>query len=193
MRHWDADGHIIDDAGLKDNKDYQKWKTNYLKQKGAQGQWDALNNNKDLTVHVGWDSKSNTSVTNGYVWNATGSLTSVNVTLGKGTGNTGNQMSADSGYIHGSTLNNDGAMRQAYVIAHEFAHVEYADTQVGGASIRNDQMMGQHIQEMYKQYGPTQFGSQPGVQDMNQRLQQDHYDHEKSADQRAWEVISSPK
>ena len=45
--HIDADGHIIDETGLDKNKQYQQWKTNYLKQPGAQGQWDALNNNKD--------------------------------------------------------------------------------------------------------------------------------------------------
>jgi RHS repeat-associated protein len=190
--HIDADGHIIDDSKLKDNKDYQKWKTNYLKQKGAQGQWDALNNNKDLTVHVGWDSKSNTSVTNGYAWNSKGALTSVNVNLGKGTGNTDNQMNAAAGYIHGSTLNSDGAMRQAYVIAHEFAHVEYADTQAGGANLRQDQQMGQQLQDMYKQFGPS-FGSQPGAEGMNQQLQNDSYQHEKGADQRAWDVLGDPK
>jgi hypothetical protein len=102
-------------------------------------------------------------------------------------------MSASSGYIHGSTMNSDAGMRQAYVIAHEFAHVEFADTQAGGASIRNDQIMGRHIQDMYQQFGPKLFGSQPGVEQMNQQLQQDHYDHEKGADQRAWEVIRSPK
>jgi hypothetical protein len=101
-------------------------------------------------------------------------------------------MSASSGYIHGSTLNSDGAMRQAYVIAHEFAHVEFADTQTGGASIRQDQVLGQKIQEMYQKFG-VNFGSQPGVEQMNQQLMQDHYDHEKGADQRAWDVLGDPK
>ena len=129
--HIDVDGHTIDDEKLKDNKDYQKWKANYLKHKGARAQWDTLDNNKDVTVHIGWDTKSTTSVTDGYVWNSKGDLTGVNVTLAKSTGNTDNHMDSSSGYVHGSTLNNDGAIRQAYVVAHEFAHVEYAETSAG--------------------------------------------------------------
>jgi RHS repeat-associated protein len=191
--HRDLDGHIIDETGLDKNKKYQQWKKNYLSHEGAQKQWNALNDNKNLTVHMSWDSKGSSSVTSGYQWDKAGNLTSVNVSLAGKTGDTSNTMNASSGYIHGSTMNNDGAMRQAYVFAHEFAHVEYADTQTGGASIRNDQIMGQHIQDMYNQFGPKLFGSQPGVEQMNQQLQQDHYDHEKGADQRAWEVIGSPK
>lgn len=60
-------------------------------------------------------------------------------------------------------------------------------------SIRHDQEMGQHIQEMYQQFGPRLFGSQPGVQDMNRQLEQDHYNQEKGADQRAWDVLGNPK
>src|ERR1700740_3437144 len=37
--HVDADGHIIDDSALKDNKKYQTWKTNYLSHDGAKAQW----------------------------------------------------------------------------------------------------------------------------------------------------------
>jgi hypothetical protein len=112
--HRDLDGHIIDETGLDKNKQYQQWKTNYLKQPGAQAQWDGLNNNKNLTVHMSWDSKSSSSLTSGYVWDKGGNLTSVNVSLAGKMGDPSNPMSASSGYIHGSTLNNDKAMRQAY-------------------------------------------------------------------------------
>ena len=61
--HVDADGHIIDDSALEKNKEYQKWKTNFLSHDGAQAQWDALNNNKDLTVTMKWDTKGSASVT----------------------------------------------------------------------------------------------------------------------------------
>jgi hypothetical protein len=61
--HRDADGHIIDDSGLGKNKAYQHWKKDFLSYKGAQAQWKALNDNKNLTVHISWDSKSTSSVT----------------------------------------------------------------------------------------------------------------------------------
>jgi RHS repeat-associated protein len=190
--HIDADGHIIDDSGLKDNKDYQKWKTNYLKQKGAQAQWDALNNNKGLTVHMAW-TKNGDSVTNGYKWNDAGQLTSVNVTLSKVTGDPSNSLSKESGYIHGSTLNDDSQMRQAYVMAHEFGHVEYAETQAGGASLRQDEQTDQHLHDLYRQFGPNLYPQQPGVGEMQRELDQHHLEREKGADQRAWDVLGDPK
>lgn len=156
-------------------------------------QWDALNNNKDLTVHVSWDNKSSTSVTGGYVWNAKGDLTSVNVTLSKNTGNTDEHMSDSSGYIHGSTLNNNAAMRQAYVVAHEFAHVEYAETRSGGESLRRDGQMSKNLQELEREVGPKHYAAQPGVGEMQQHLDQHKYTREKRADQRAWDVLGDPK
>ncbi len=103
-----------------------------MSHEGAKKQWDTLNKDRTLTVHMAWDSKSSSSKTDGYVWDKAGKLTSVNVTLSQKTGDIRNTMSKDAGYIHGSTLNNDAAMRQAYVMAHEFGHVEYAQTQAGG-------------------------------------------------------------
>ena len=85
--HRDADGHIIDDSSLANNKAYQKWKTEYLSHDKAKTQRNALNDNKNLTVHMGWDSKGTQSVTGGYQWSSSGNLTSVNVTLAAKTGN----------------------------------------------------------------------------------------------------------
>ena len=128
---------------------------------------------------MSWDAKSSTSVTGGYVWDKTGNLTSVNVSLGGKTGDPSIPMSASSGYIHGSTLNTDKAMRQAYVIAHELGHVEYSETQSGGASLRQDQQTGQHLQDLYKQFGPNLYPLQPGVGDMQRELDQHGYEREK--------------
>jgi RHS repeat-associated protein len=98
--HVDADGHTIDDSALKDNKKYQQWKANYLSHDGAKAQWDALNNNKDLTVTMKWDSKGTQSVTGGYQFNDKGQLTAATVTLAAKTGNSDYHMSAESGYVH---------------------------------------------------------------------------------------------
>lgn len=138
---------------------------NYLSQKGARAQWDVLNNNKNLTVHLSWDSRSSKSETKGYVWNNSWSLTSVNVSLAGKTGSSSNPVSASDGYIHGSTLNSNDAIRQAYVLAHEFAHVENADTQEGGATLRQDQQTVQHLQELLNQLGNRLYSLQPGVED----------------------------
>ena len=146
-----------------------------------------------MTVHIGWDTKSTTSVTDGYVWNSKGDLTGVNVTLAKSTGNTDNHMDSSSGYVHGSTLNNDGAIRQAYVVAHEFAHVEYAETLAGRISLRQDEQTGQYLKDLYKQLGIRQYMRQPEAGDMQRTLDQHSYEREKAADQRAWEVLGQSK
>ena len=50
-------------------------------------QWNALNDNKTLTVQMSWDSKGTQSLTSGYQWDESGSLTSVSVSLAAKTGN----------------------------------------------------------------------------------------------------------
>ena len=89
-----------------------------------------LNNNKDLTVHMNWDSKSMKSVTNDYKFDSSGNLTEASVTLAGKTGNADNHMNAASGYIHGSTIT-DSKLQKAYVVAHELAHVEQAEAPGG--------------------------------------------------------------
>ena len=193
LAHRDADGHIIDDAALEKNKSYQKWKQNYLSHEGAQKQWNALNDNKDLTVHVSWDSKSSSSVTSGYQWDKSGTLTNVNVSLAGKTGDTSNSMSAESGYVHGSTLNNDGALRQAYVIAHEFAHVEFAQQPGAQGILGSQEEMGPLLKNLEKQLGPTEFGKFPAAVGAEKLIDETHYQLERNADKRAWDVLGDPK
>lgn len=190
--HIDADGHIIDDNKLRKNRQYQKWKAEYLSHAGARAQWNALNENKDITVHVGWDNKANSSVTDGYVWNKSGTLTSVNVTLAAKTGSVENGMQSENGYIHGSQITND-PLRQAYVVAHEFAHVEYAQTAAGAATLQQDDKDGQRLQELHHRYSLSEYEKLPEAGAISQRLDQDHYTREKGADQRAWDVLGDPK
>jgi hypothetical protein len=188
LRFVDADGHIIDDSSLADNKKYQKWKKEYLSHDAAKAQWNALNDNKNITVHMGWDNKGTSSVTGGYQWDKSGSLTSVNVTLAGKTGDVSNSMSAESGYKHGSTIT-DSALRQAYVMAHEFAHVEYAQTPSGRDSLEQSQKDADFTSQKFKELGMQPALQRSDVQQANQRLLDASHERETGADQRAWEVV----
>ena len=186
--HIDADGHIIDDSSLQKNKQYQKWKSEYLSHPKAKEQWNALNDNKTLTVHMSWDSKGTQSLTSGYQWNKAGDLTSVNVSLAAKTGNVDYQMSAAAGYIHGATIT-DPAQRQAYVMAHEFGHVEYAETPGGHASLVQSEKDYSFTSQMFKQMGIQPALQLPAVQQANQRLLDASQEREQGADQRAWDIV----
>jgi RHS repeat-associated protein len=186
--HVDADGHIIDDSALKDNKKYQQWKTNYLSHAGAQAQWDALNNNKDLTVTMKWDSKGTQSVTDGYQFNGKGQLTAATVTLAAKTGNSDYHMSAESGYVHGSTIT-DSKLQSAYVVAHEFGHVEQAEAPGGQELIDQRHADGEFTQQKYAEMGIQNALKDPAVAAANQRLMDSSHQLETGADQRAWDIV----
>jgi RHS repeat-associated protein len=186
--HIDADGHIIDDNALKDNKDYQGWKKNYLSHKGAQAQWDTLNNNKDLTVTMKWDSKGSRSVTDGYQWNGQGQLTAATVTLAAKTGDVNNKMSSDQGYVHGADISNNSD-RQAYVMAHEFGHVEFAQTEIGLQELTFGQAMDEKMKASVAQLGMKEYLKQSWVGPVQDLLNMMGHEHELEADQRGWDVI----
>jgi hypothetical protein len=174
------------------NKKYLRWKSNYLSHEGAQAQWDRLNDNKDLTVTLKWDNKSTKSVTDGYQWNKAHDLTAATVTLAEKTGDTSFAMPSDAGYIHGSGISN-GADRQAYVVAHEFAHIEFAQQPGAEGLLTNYKALGDGIKDLEKQVGPTAFGNIPWAVRAEQLVDQTHYQLEKNADQRAWEVLGDTK
>src|SRR5207249_171822 len=122
----DPTGLTIDSSACDANKQCAKWKANYLTHKEAQKQWKALDENKNLLVKLKWDPKSSKSVTDNYKWNDSGKLTDVTVTLAGKTGHVDNALEASKGYVFGATIKTD-PLRQAYVIAHEFGHVEQAE------------------------------------------------------------------
>jgi RHS repeat-associated protein len=186
--HIDADGHIIDDSSLQKNKQYQKWKKEYLSHAKGREQWNALNDNKTLTVHMSWDSKATKSLTSGYQWNKSGELTSVNVSLAAKTGNINYHMSAAAGYIHGATIT-DPAQRQAYLMAHEFGHVEYAQTPGGHASLVQSEKDYSFTSPMFKRMGIQAALQLPAVQQANQRLLDASQEREQGADKRAWDIV----
>jgi len=185
--HVDADGHIIDDSALKDNKKYQQWKANYLSHAGAQAQWDALNN-KDLTVTMKWDSKGTQSITGGYQFNDKGQLTAATVTLAAKTGNSDYHMSAEAGYVHGSTIT-DSKLQSAYVVAHELAHVEQAEAPGGKELIDQRHADGGLTQQKYSEMGIQKALQDPAVAAANQRLMDTSHQLETGADQRAWDIV----
>src|SRR5207244_3068873 len=96
------------------------------------------------------------SVTDRYVWDTNGKLTSVNVTLAPKTGDVDRAPAADAGYVHGSKIA-DPLRRHAYLIAHEFAHVEYAMTEEGGKSLRDDHIVSSWLQQRYKDLGMPKY------------------------------------
>jgi RHS repeat-associated protein len=186
--HVDADGHIIDDSALKDNKKYQQWKTNYLSHDGAQAQWNALNDNKSLTVHMGWDSKGTSSSTGDFKFNAAGNLTEATVTLAAKTGDSSYHMSAEAGYVHGSTIT-DSKLQGAYVVAHEFGHVEQAFVLGGKEVIDQRHADGEFTQQKYSEMGIQNALKDPAVAAANQRLMDTSHQLETGADQRAWDIV----
>ena len=184
----DLYGHIIDDSGLNDNKKYQAWKKEYLSHSGAAAQWNALNDNKNLTVHVGWDPKSMASTTGDFKFNAAGSLTEATVTLAAKTGDSNNHMSADAGYVHGST-STDSKLQGAYVVAHEFAHVEQAEAPGGRQMIEQRNADGEFTRQKFSEMGIQNALRDPAVAAANQRLLDTSHQLESGADQRAWDIV----
>ncbi len=104
------------------------------------------------------------------------------------TGDVSNSMSAESGYKHGSTIT-DSALRQAYVMAHEFAHVEYAQTPSGRDSLEQSQKDADFTGQKIKELGIQPALQRSDVQQANQRLLDASHERETGADQRAWEVV----
>ena len=80
----------------------------YLSRPGAKSQWNALNDDPGITVNMAWDARGSTSVTGGYVWDASGNLTSVDVTLAAKTGEPGEPDERGGGYVYGSQITDGG-------------------------------------------------------------------------------------
>ena len=184
--HIDADGHIIDDSKLKDNKEYQAWKSNYLAQPGAHAQWDALNGNKDLTVTMNWSESGNSGVdTKTLAWDSKGNLTHADVMFSSKS--VGVQDKA-RGYEYASTIRDPGKM-QAYTISHELAHVEQYQTLSGRLSLMRSQSEFKFLGQKMDELGESKFKTDPEVRWATRRLLHENYEREYGADQRAREVL----
>jgi len=147
-----------------------------------------LNDNKSLTVHVGWDSKSMASTTGDFKFNAAGSLTEATVTLAAKTGDANNHMSAGAGYVHGSTIT-DSKLQGAYVVAHELAHVEQAEAPGGKELIDQRHADAEFTQRKYSEMGIQNALKNPAVAAASQRLVDSSRQLESGADQRAWDIV----
>jgi len=185
----DPTGLTIDSSECDANKQCAQWKANYLKHKDAQKQWNALDKNKDLLVKLKWDAKSGTSVTGDYKWNDAGTLTGVTVTLAGKTGHVDNPLSSSAGYVFGSTIKTD-PLRQAYVIAHEFGHVEQA--QEPGINVLYNWMsqQGTRLSQAEQQYGPVGYSKLDWTGPLERTLDALHLTLEQGADTRAKEVVT---
>jgi len=185
----DPTGLTIDSSECDVNKQCAQWKANYLKHKDAQKQWNALDKNKDLLVKLKWDAKSGTSVTGDYKWNDAGTLTGVSVTLAGKTGHVDNPLSSSAGYVFGSTIKTD-PLRQAYVIAHEFGHVEQA--QEPGINVLYNWMsqQGTRLSQAEQQSGPVGYSKLDWTGPLERTLDALHLTLEQGADTRAKEVVT---
>jgi RHS repeat-associated protein len=185
----DPTGMIIDSSECDADKQCAKWKANYLKHKEAQKQWKALDENKELLVKLKWDAKSNQSVTGDYTWNDAGNLTGVTVTLAGKTGHVDNPLSSSEGYVFGSTIKTD-PLRQAYVVAHEFAHVEQA--QEPGSNVLYNWMsqQGSRLSQAEQQHGPGGYSKLDWTGPLERTLDALHLTLERGADARAKEVVT---
>jgi RHS repeat-associated protein len=190
LRYIDPDGRIINDAALQNNREYQKWKAQYLSQEGGPSQWNALNDDPGITVNVGWDTKGMASVTAGYVWDDSGKLTTVNVTVAAKTGKLGNAMDAEAGYVYGSTIE-DAKERHAYVLAHELAHVEFAQTATGRTELRQRDQDAAFLEQKRQELGLAGYTRSPEVSSTHERVMRGAHERETGADRRAQEVLGS--
>jgi RHS repeat-associated protein len=188
LRYTDPDGRVINDTPLQNNAQYQKWKGEYLSQPGAPSQWNALNDDPGITVNIGWDTKGMASVTSGYVWDDSGKLTTVDVTFAAKTGNVGNTMDAEAGYVYGSTIT-DAKERHSYVFAHELAHVEYAQTATGRAGLTQRDQDVAFLQQQLRALGLKGYTSSPDVSSTQKRVTTGAHERETSADSRARQVL----
>jgi RHS repeat-associated protein len=186
----DLDGHIIDDARLANNKEYQSWKAYYLEYAEAKNQWKALDDRKDLTVHILWNDKSFASVTRYNSWDDAGNLTEATVTLAKKTGDITNRLSPGAGYKYGSKINDSNPKRQAYIIAHELGHVEYMTKKQNLDIYRQDSMDMWYAYLLEIKYGPQVF-KLPWLGALMDKIYMRGTQRELWADERAWNIVSS--
>jgi|GEM_PF-6673315 len=185
----DPTGLKIDSSECDANKQCAKWKASYLKHKKAREQWNALDKNDKLLVKLKWDPKSSKSVTGDYNWNDAGTLTGVTVTLAAKTGHTDNPMNSSEGYVFGSTIKTD-PLRQAYVIAHEFGHVEQA--QEPGINVLYNWMsqQGMRLSQAEQEYGPQGYSKLDWTGPLERTLGALDLTLEQGADARGKEVVT---
>lgn len=135
----DTSGEDIDDAGLKDNEDYQKWKAAFLETDAGKKLWDKYNNDKSFLLKIDWKKGSNGAETHSYKF-SNGKLTGATITLGSDIDDAEAASKRDSTRYPLSSAVGENNIVNLFsrdkeqkrttmaitVIAHEFGHVEDA-------------------------------------------------------------------
>jgi RHS repeat-associated protein len=188
----DPDGHKINDKEAMRHRAYRRWKKRYMSHARARAQWKALDDKQTLLVHVNWDPHAQDSSTTDYKWDANGNLVEATVTLAPDTGDSSRALDIDKGYVFGSQITDD-ALRQAYVIAHELAHVEKADSPEAEHTLEHLHDIVSKLKDALRAVGGTEFQKLPWVGPLEKEVQQTHYQLEKDADARAWQVVGGKK
>jgi RHS repeat-associated protein len=189
LKYIDPTGTIIDDAACQANKTCASWEREYRKSKEGQAQWKKLDDNQNLTVTLKWDSKAKQSTTTDQNWDAQGNLVSATVTLAKATGDPSNHMNSES-YPLGSAIIDTGE-RQVYVVAHELAHVEDAQTPEGRASMQEVQRLYPDADARYKAEGYAGYAKDTQLQKTFEIIRTDNKRNENVADKRAAGIVES--
>lgn len=126
-KYIDSTGEDIDDSSLKDNEDYQKWKTAFRATVEGKRLWDTYNDNKDfkLIINISKD-QGNGAQTLDYKF-SDGKLVGAAITLGNKLENAANR--PKDAYPITQSLTEAGVKGTTMAvakIAHEFGHVEDA-------------------------------------------------------------------
>jgi RHS repeat-associated protein len=189
LKYIDPTGTIINDVACQANTTCASWEREYRKSKEGQAQWKKLDDNQKLTVTLKWDSKAKQSTTTDQNWDEQGNLVSATVTLAKATGDPSNHMDPES-YPLGSAISSIPE-RQVYVVAHELAHVEDAQTPAGRASMQEVQRLFPDADASYKAEGYAGYAKDVQLQKTFEVIRTDNKRNENVADKRAAGIVES--
>jgi RHS repeat-associated protein len=123
----DPTGQTIDDANLKDNKEYQTWKDAFRNTDEGKRLWSKYDDDKNFTLKIEWDKGRNGAVADDYKF-ADGKLVGATITLGSELDKGSPNRPSDQYPVQNALAQAEvgGTMLAVAAMAHEFGHVEDA-------------------------------------------------------------------
>ena len=134
LRFVDPTGMIIDDASCMAIPQCARWELEFKKSRRGQLLWKQIDDDPKLLVHIKWDPNATDSEATDYKWDSSGKLVAATLVLTKNSADMSKHMLSEW-YPFGTTLTERNE-RIVYVIGHELAHIEDADTPQGRANIK---------------------------------------------------------
>lgn len=146
----------VDDAELKNHRDYQQWKDRFLRTPSGRALWSA---DCRLTVRLTMAGESAGAETTGFIFDSAGKLREARIILGAQFATRAPLNAADYPVLsslidNGHNINRE--VRAIAFLAHEFGHVGHA-RRIGGAAFqRQNRLLSEH-ETGYTRYGRGWF------------------------------------